>query len=99
MGKTAFALNLVLHAALKAKKSVAFFSLEMGSEQIADRLLSNVSQVGLGHISRGTLTDSDFAEIGEAMGKLSDTGIFLDDQGGATIPTLKSKLRKIRIER
>jgi replicative DNA helicase len=99
MGKTAFALNLVLFAALKAKKSVAFFSLEMGSEQIADRMLSNVAQVGLGHISRGTLTDADFAEIGEAMGKLSDTGIYLDDQGGATIPMLKSKLRKIKIER
>jgi replicative DNA helicase len=99
MGKTAFALNLVLHAALMAKKSVAFFSLEMGSEQIADRLLSNVAQVGMGHISRGTLTDSDFAEIGEAMGKLSDTAIYLDDQGGATIPMLKSKLRKVKIER
>ncbi len=99
MGKTAFALNLLLQAALKNKKSVAFFSLEMGSEQIADRLLANVAQIGLGNILRGTLTDSDFAEIWEAMGKLSDTSIFLDDQGGATIPLVKSKLRKIKIER
>jgi replicative DNA helicase len=45
MGKTAFALNILLNAALKNKKSVAFFSLEMGSEQIADRLLSNVAQI------------------------------------------------------
>jgi replicative DNA helicase len=45
MGKTAFALNLLLHAALKNKKSVAFFSLEMGAEQIADRLLANVAQI------------------------------------------------------
>lgn len=99
MGKTAFALNLLLYAALRAKKSVAFFSLEMGSEQIADRLLSNVAGVGLWHISRGTLTDSDFADIGDAMGKLSETSIFIDDQGAATIPTMKSKLRKIKIER
>lgn len=99
MGKTAFALNLLLHAALKAKKSVAFFSLEMGSEQIADRLLSNVAGVWLWHISRGTLTDNDFADIGDAMGKLSETNIFIDDQWAATIPTMKSKLRKIKIER
>jgi replicative DNA helicase len=45
MGKTAFALNLLIHAALKTKKSVAFFSLEMGAEQIADRILANVAQV------------------------------------------------------
>lgn len=99
MGKTAFALNLLLHAALKAKKSVAFFSLEMGAEQIADRLLANVAGVGLGHISRWTLTDGDFADIGDAMGKLSETNIYIDDQGGATIPAMKSKLRKIKIER
>lgn len=99
MGKTAFALNLVIYAALKASKSVAFFSLEMGGEQIADRLLSSVAGVWLWHISRGTLTDNDFADIGEAMGKLSETSIFIDDQGAATIPTLKSKLRKIKIER
>jgi replicative DNA helicase len=99
MGKTAFALNILLNAALKNKKSVAFFSLEMGSEQIADRLLSNVAQIWLGNILRWTLTDNDFAEIGEAMGKLSETKIFLDDQWWATIPLVKSKLRKIKIER
>ncbi len=99
MGKTAFALNIVLYSALKAKKSVAFFSLEMGAEQIADRLLANVAGVWLGHISRGTLTDSDFEEIGDAMAKLSETSIYIDDQGGATIPRMKSKLRKIKIER
>ncbi len=99
MGKTAFALNLLIHAAVKTQKSVAFFSLEMGAEQIADRLLSNVAGVWLGHISRGTLTDGDFADIGDAMGKLSETSIYIDDQGGATIPAMKSKLRKIKIER
>jgi replicative DNA helicase len=99
MGKTAFALNLLIHAAVKAKKSVAFFSLEMGAEQIADRILSNVAQVWLGHISRGTLTDNDFADIGEAMAKLSETSTFIDDQWWATIPAMKSKLRKLKIER
>lgn len=53
----------------------------------------------MGHISRGTLTDSDFEEIGDAMAKLSETSIYIDDQGGATIPRMKSKLRKIKIER
>jgi replicative DNA helicase len=43
MGKTAFAINLLEHAAIKQKKSVAIFSLEMGSEQIIDRILSTAS--------------------------------------------------------
>lgn len=99
MGKTAFALNLLLNAALKHSKSVAFFSLEMGGEQIVDRLLSAVSEIHMSRMQKGQLTESDFAELGEAMEKLGDTSIFIDDQGGATIPTLKSKLRKIKIER
>lgn len=99
MGKTAFALNLLLNAALKHGKSVAFFSLEMGGEQIVDRLLSAVSEIHMTRMQRGQLNESDFAELGEAMEKLGDTSIFVDDQGGATIPILKSKLRKIKIER
>lgn len=99
MGKTAFALNLLLNAALKHGKSVAFFSLEMGSEQIVDRLLSAVSEIHMSRMQKGQLNESDFAELGEAMEKLGETSIFIDDQGGATIPMLKSKLRKIKIER
>ncbi len=99
MGKTAFALNLLLNAALKHGKSVAFFSLEMGGEQIVDRLLSAVSEIHMSRMQRGQLNESDFAELGEAMEKLGDTSIYIDDQGGATIPTLKSKLRKVKIER
>lgn len=99
MGKTAFALNLLLNAALKHGKSVAFFSLEMGSEQIVDRLLSAVSEIHMARMQKGQLNESDFAELGEAMEKLGDTSIFIDDQGGVTIPALKSKLRKLKIER
>lgn len=99
MGKTAFALNILLNAALKHGKSVAFFSLEMGAEQIVDRLLSAVSEIHMGKMQKGQLNESDFAEMGEAMEKLGESSIFIDDQGGATIPALKSKLRKLKIER
>ncbi len=99
MGKTAFALNILLNAALKHDKSVAFFSLEMGAEQIVDRLLSAVSEIHMSRMQKGQLNETDFAELGEAMEKLGETSIYVDDQGGATIPTLKSKLRKIKIER
>lgn len=99
MGKTAFALNLLLTAALKHQKSVAFFSLEMGGEQIVDRLLSAVSEIHMSRMQKGQLNESDFAMLGEAMEKLGETKIYIDDQGGATIPMIKSKLRKIKIER
>ncbi|UFX83482.1 replicative DNA helicase [Candidatus Absconditicoccus praedator] len=99
MGKTSFAINLLINAAIKQNKYVAMFSLEMGNDQIVDRILSCVSETPLGKIHRGDLHEEDFANIGEAMEKLSEVNIFLDDKGGATIPELKSKLRRLKIEK
>lgn len=67
MGKTALSLNLILNAALDQQKSVAFFSLEMTKELIADRLLSTASGIPMGKISRGQLDNDDFVKMGEAM--------------------------------
>ena len=80
MGKTAFALNLVMKAAIKGKKSVAVFSLEMGAEQIVDRILSQVAGIPMHRISKGLLDENDFNNLGEAMAKVSDTNIYIDDK-------------------
>jgi replicative DNA helicase len=61
MGKTAFAINIVINAAIKAKKSISFFSLEMGAEQIVDRILSLVSGIPMHRIVRGELGEEDFS--------------------------------------
>lgn len=99
MWKTSFALNLAINWALKYKKSVAIFSLEMGSEQIVDRILSLASEIPLHKFHKWLLTEEDFANVWEAMEKISDTSIFIDDKGWATLWELRSKLRRLKIER
>lgn len=99
MGKTAFALNLVMKAAIKGKKSVAVFSLEMGAEQIVDRILSQVAGIPMHRITKGLLDENDFNNLGEAMAKVSDTNIYIDDKWGASLNELKSKLRRLKVEK
>ena len=99
MWKTAFALNVLTNIALEQKKSVAMISLEMSVESIVDRIMSEVSWVPMYKISKWNLDNADFAQMGEAMEKLSSANIFLDDKAWMTVPMLKSKLRKLKIEK
>ena len=99
MWKTAFALNLLTNIALGDGKSVAMMSLEMSVESIVDRIMSEVSWVPMYKISKWNLDNADFAQMGEAMEKLSSAKIYLDDHGWLTVPILKSKLRKLKIEK
>jgi replicative DNA helicase len=98
MGKTAFSLNLVQNAAIKGNASVAVFSLEMSKEQLVQRMLSSQSSVDLKRIKTGTLGDSDWPRIIDAMAVLSDTKIHIDDTPGIKISELRSKCRKLKIE-
>lgn len=98
MGKTAFSLNLVQNAAIKGNASVAVFSLEMSKEQLVQRMLASQSSVDLKKIKTGTLGDSDWPRIIDAMAVLSDTKIHIDDTPGIKISELRSKCRKLKIE-
>ena len=99
MWKTAFALNVLTNIALEQKKSVAMLSLEMSKESIVDRIMSEVSWVPMYKISKWNLDNADFAQMWEAMEKLSIANVFLDDKAWITVPVLKSKLRKLKIEK
>ena len=99
MGKTAFSLNLVQNAALKGDASVAVFSLEMSKEQLVQRMLSSQSSVELKKIKTGTLNDNDWPRIIDAMAVLSDAKIHIDDTPGIKISELRSKCRKLKIEK
>lgn len=99
MGKTSFALNILANAAMKTKKTVSLFSLEMGSEQIVDRILATQANVPMHKISKWLLDEADFANLGEAMEKLSSCNIFIDDRGAVTLNELRSKLRRLKIEK
>lgn len=99
MGKTAFALNLVINSAIAQNKSVAFFSLEMTNQQLVDRILSTVGKIPGYKITKGKLTNDDFHKMGEAIEQLWDSDIYLDDSGAANVGQLQSKLRRLKIEK
>ncbi len=99
MGKTAFSLNLVQNAALKGSASVAVFSLEMSKEQLVQRMLAAQSHVELKKIKNGSLDENDWPRIIDAMSVLSNANIYIDDTPGIKISELRSKCRKLKIEK
>ena len=96
MGKTSFALNIARHAAVKAGKTVAFFSLEMGKEQLCSRLLSTEALVSGTKLRTGKLENDEWVRLVEAGDILSHANIYLDDTPSITVPEMKAKLRRLR---
>ena len=95
MGKTAFALNLATNMAINSKKSVALFNMEMGAEQLATRMLSSVGQIEGYKLRNGRLEHNDWKRINEAISRLADTSIFIDDTPGMTIGEIRAKCRRL----
>lgn len=96
MGKTAFALNMATNIAIQAKKSVAIFNMEMGAEQLATRMLSSVGQVEGSKLKTGNLENSDWKKINEAISRLSNTRLFIDDNAGQTVADIRAKCRRLK---
>jgi len=96
MGKTAFALNMATNIAIQAKKSVAIFNMEMGAEQLATRMLSSVGQVEGSKLKTGNLENSDWKKINEAVSRLSNTRLFIDDNAGQTVADIRAKCRRLK---
>lgn len=97
MGKTAFALNLCQHAAVKEMKSVAIFSLEMAADQLVQRLLSAQSLVSIGDIRTGQIEDDDWFKLARSSAQLGEAKIFIDDTPGITVAEIRSKCRRLKM--
>lgn len=95
MGKTAFALNLATYAAMNNEKSVVVFNLEMSVEQLANRILQSLGQINGSKMRTGRLEHNDWKRLNEAISRLSDTNLFLDDTPGITIGEIRSKCRRL----
>lgn len=95
MGKTAFALNLATNVAIKNNKTVALFNMEMPAEQLANRMFSAEGQIEGWKISSGNLLKNDWHKLDEAISRLSDTKIFIDDTPGMTISEIRAKCRRL----
>lgn len=99
MGKTAFALNIATHAAVRAKVPVAIFSLEMSKEQLVNRILCSESLVDSNKVRTGKLEEDDWTKLAEAIGPLSESEMFIDDTPGITVRKIREKCRKLKIEK
>lgn len=97
-GKTAFAVNIAQHVAVDEKLPVGIFSLEMSKEELVDRLLVGEADVDAWRLKTGKLTDSDFSKLSEAMGRLADAPIFIDDTPGLSISEMRTKARRLQME-
>ena len=95
MGKTALALNMATNVALKSKKSVIIFTLEMRAEQLVTRMISTLGQVDAKKLQNGSLASKDWQRVNEAMSQLAETNIYIDDSPGVTIGDIKAKSRRI----
>jgi len=98
MGKTTFALNIAEYAALKSKKAVAIFSMEMSAEQLAMRLISSLGRVNAKRLKTGDLEDEDWSRVTGAIAQLSNAKIFIDDTPGLSPEVLRAKARRLKRE-
>lgn len=98
MGKTTFVLNLAANAALLGNAAVVVFSLEMGSEQLALRMLSSESRIELGKLRSGFLSDADWPRLANAAARLAEARIFIDESGSPTVLDIRAKTRRLRLE-
>ncbi len=99
LGKTTLALNIALNVALKEKLPVGFFSLEMSKEELVDRLLVAHADIDAWRLKTGKLSDEDYARLTEAMGELSDAPLFIDDTPGISVVEMRTKARKLKVEK
>ncbi len=100
VGKTAFALDIARNAAVRYKKSIGLFSLEMSKEQLVDRLISGEAGVNMWNMRTGRLSEAndDFPRIGHAMSELSESNIFIDDFANTNVMELRTKARRLQME-
>lgn len=98
MGKTALALNIAQYIAVKEKKPVAIFSLEMRAESLIERMLAAEGMVEGYHLKTGNLSVEEWSRLVHAQGNLYDAPIFVDDTAGIRISEIRSKARKLAQE-
>jgi replicative DNA helicase len=96
MGKTALALNIAEHVAVDNGLPVAIFSMEMSSTQLAMRMLGSIARVDQHKMRTGRLNDKEWGDLSEAMGKLHETPIYIDEAGALTALEVRARARRLK---
>ena len=99
VGKTAFALNIAQNVGVRARETVAIFSLEMSASQLVQRMICAESNVDAGRLRTGKLEGDDWEKLTMAIGALSEADIYIDDTPGITVTDIRAKLRRLKKER
>ncbi len=99
MGKTALALNIAQHAALKLKQTVAVFSLEMSKESLLTRMLCAAARVDSQRFRAGYLNQEERRKLNQALHELVEAPLYIDDTPGAHLMDMHAKLRRLQAER
>ena len=95
MGKTAFSINIAEHVAIEGKLPVAVFSMEMGGSQLVMRMLGSVGKLDQHVLKTGALQDEHWGRLNEAVTKLSDAPLFIDETPGLTALELRARARRL----
>jgi replicative DNA helicase len=95
MGKTAFAINIAEHVALNEGLPVAVFSMEMGASQLAVRIVGSIGRINQSHLRTGKLTDDEWPRLTEAIEKLRNVSLHIDETPGLTPSELRANARRL----
>ncbi len=95
MGKTAFAINIAEHVALNEGLPVAVFSMEMGAAQLAVRIVGSIGRINQGHLRTGKLTDDEWPRLTEAIERLRNVSLHIDETPGLTPSELRANARRL----
>ncbi|GAP65844.1 replicative DNA helicase [Mizugakiibacter sediminis] len=98
MGKTAFSLNIAEYAAMRTKKAVAVFSMEMSASQLAFRLISSIGRINQQHLRTGDLAEEEWPRVTQAITLLSEAKIFIDDTPALSPGELRARARRLKRE-
>lgn len=98
MGKTAFSLNIAQHVILREKKSLAYFSVEMGKEQLMMRMLASEARVNLSDLRVGALTDTAWPRLIDRASKMAEARLFIDDTSGISPFEIRAKCRRLKAQ-
>ena len=99
MGKTAFALNVAQHVAIRENIPIAIFSLEMSKDQLVNRLLCSEAMIDAQKVRTGNLDESDWEKIAESSGVIAKAPIYIDDTPGISVSEMRAKCRKLKLEK
>lgn len=96
MGKTALVMTIAAHIAIRLKRAVHFYSLEMTKAELTDRLLSQVGEVDIRNLQTGNIRNDDWWRVADAAGTLEQAPFYIDDRGTVTLPQLRRRARQAK---